>query len=151
VQYRGIVDQLALLFALHFGPEAVRADDFASVGVRTEVEALVRPQRWFMIGPVGTLMFCGEESTVIFASAGIRALVRPTPALFFGATLASVWVHSAGSSTEQALAPELVVGGNLGWIGSSHFQLVANASTFSLDGANVLQIGLAVGLQHASF
>jgi hypothetical protein len=145
------VDQLAFLFALHLGPEAVRADDFASVGLRTEVEALVRPERWYMIGPVGTLTFCGDESTVIFASAGIRALVRPTPAVFFGVTIASVWVHAVGSSTEQAIAPEVVVGGNLGWIGSSHFQLVANASTFSLDGANVLQLGLAVGLQHASF
>ena len=145
------MDQLAFLFALHLGPEAVRADDFASVGLRTEVEALVRPERWYMIGPVGTLTFCGDESTVIFASAGIRALVRPTPAVFFGVTIASVWVHAVGSSTEQAIAPELVVGGNLGWIGSSHFQLVANASTFSLDGANVLQLGLAVGLQHASF
>jgi hypothetical protein len=145
------VDQLAFLFALHLGPEAVRADDFASVGLRTEVEALVRPERWYMIGPVGTLTFCGDESTVIFASAGVRALVRPTPAVFFGVTIASVWVHAVGSSTEQAIAPELVVGGNLGWVGSSHFQLVANASTFSLDGANVLQLGLAVGLQHASF
>jgi hypothetical protein len=105
------MDQLALLFALHFGPEAVRADDFASLGVRTEVEALLRPERWYMIGPVGTLTFCGEESTVIFASAGIRALVRPTPNIYFGVTIANIWVHAVGSSTEQAIAPELVVGG----------------------------------------
>jgi hypothetical protein len=77
--------------------------------------------------------------------------VRPTPGVFFGVTIANLWVHVVGSSTKQAIAPELVVGGYLGWIGSAHFQLVGNASTFSLDGTNVTQIGLAVGLQHASF
>jgi hypothetical protein len=146
------VDQVAFLLALHLGPEVVRADDFAAAGLRLEVEGLVRPEHWFAIGPVGTLTaFSADESTLVFASAGIRAIVRPTPAVFFGLTVANVWLHAVGSSTEQAIAPELVVGGNLGWIGSSHFQLVGNASTFSVDGTTVVQLGLAVGIQHASF
>ena len=152
------MDELAFLFALHVGAQytQISASQLDAFGPRLELEMLARPEFWFELGPVGAYATAhadsldGWDNDATFLSVGMRALVRPLPQMFFGVTLWDTWQRTTydGIAWAHVRAPEFVVGGNLGWIGRTHVQLVATAASFDANG-QVRQVGLQIGLQRA--